>query len=60
RVEKAVKKDRNLSEKYSPRWLAIKILENDEAVLEKVNESPYRNEILEAAKKGINEAVKEV
>lgn len=49
-VEKVIKKDKNLSEKYYPRWLAIKILENDKDVLEKIRESPLRKEILKSAK----------
>lgn len=47
KVEKAVLKDKKLSSRYPPRWLAIKVLEKDEEVLNKVQESPHRHEILE-------------
>lgn len=47
RVEKAILKDEELSRKYPPRWLAIKVLEGDEEVLKEVKESPYKDEILE-------------
>ena len=53
-VEKAVSKDAELSGKYPPRWLAIKVLEKDEKVLKLVENSPHGVEIKEAAvnKKG--------
>jgi len=50
RVENAASKDANLMETYPARWLAIKVLEKDEEVLKLLEESPYRSEILEAAK----------
>ena len=46
RVGDAISKDKNLLNKYPPRWLAIKILEEDEAALETVNGSSHVNEIL--------------
>jgi Fe2+ transport system protein B len=46
-LTEAISKDRNLMEKYSPRWLAIKLLEQDEEVLKKVETSSYCKEILE-------------
>lgn len=45
-VKKAILKDKELSSKYPPRWLAIKILEGDEEVLKEVKESPYKDDIL--------------
>lgn len=47
RVEKAILKDEELSGKYPTRWLAIKVLEGDEEILKEVEESPWKNEILE-------------
>jgi len=47
RVEEAILKDRELSERYPARWLAIKVLERDEEVLKEVEKSPYKDEILE-------------
>jgi len=50
KVEKAILKDEKLSSKYPSRWLAIKVLENDEEVLKKVEGSSHRDEILEMSK----------
>lgn len=50
KVEKAILKDGKLSSKYPTRWLAIKVLENDEEVLKRVEESSHRNEILEVVR----------
>ena len=41
-------KDERLAEKYPARWMAIKLLEKDEDILEKINGSPVESEILEA------------
>ncbi|WP_456475791.1 FeoB small GTPase domain-containing protein [Candidatus Pyrohabitans sp.] len=43
-----IKEDRGLSKRYSPRWLAIKLLEGDDDVLRVVKASPKSREILEA------------
>lgn len=46
-VVKIIKGDEKLVEKYPPRWLAIKLLERDEDVLEKIKSSRYRDELME-------------
>jgi small GTP-binding protein len=48
RVEDAVRKDTDLSRKYPPRWLAIKVLEKDEQVMRFIEASPHRREIAAA------------
>ncbi|MFW6116984.1 MAG: FeoB small GTPase domain-containing protein [Thermoproteota archaeon] len=48
-IEKVVgiiEKDETLAEKYPSRWLAIKLLERDREVLEKIQDSEYRQELL--------------
>lgn len=47
RVEEVIAKDANLSEKYPSRWLAIKALEHDDAVLKRIADRPYWHEIKE-------------
>jgi len=47
RVEEVIAKDANLLKKYPSRWLAIKALEHDDAVLKRMADSPYWNEIKE-------------
>lgn len=47
KVENEISKDANLSSKYPPRWLAIKVLEKDDEVLKMIEDSPYRDEIME-------------
>jgi small GTP-binding protein len=42
-----IKKDETLAQKYPPRWLAIKLLENDTDVLEKVKGSRYQRDLME-------------
>jgi ferrous iron transport protein B len=42
-----IKKDETLAQKYPPRWLAIKLLEKDEDVLEKIKDSRYQSELME-------------
>ncbi|MHA1860489.1 MAG: ferrous iron transport protein B [Candidatus Asgardarchaeia archaeon] len=49
-IEKLIKKDRDLSSKYLPRWLAIKLLEKDDDVEEKVKNSPLAEEIMKKTK----------
>ena len=56
-IEALIKKERNvickdgrLSNKYPPRWLAIKTLEKDDKVLKLIEDSPRRGDIMEAAK----------
>ena len=50
KVENEISKDERLSKKYPPRWLAIKTLEKDEKVLELIENSQYRDEIMAVAK----------
>jgi len=40
-------KDGMLAQKYPPRWLAIKLLENDKDVLEKIKGSRHHRELME-------------
>jgi Fe2+ transport system protein B len=42
-----IKKDATLARKYPPRWLAIKLLEKDQDVLEKIKGSRYQQDLLE-------------
>lgn len=49
-VEDAVRKDAGLSDRYPPRWLAIKLLEKDEHVLKLIETSPHLREIRAAVK----------
>jgi len=48
KVENEISKDADLSEKYPPRWLAIKTLEKDEKIVKLIEDSSYRDEIMEA------------
>jgi len=47
KVENEISKDMNLSSTYPSRWLAIKVLEKDDEVLKMIEDSPYKNEIME-------------
>lgn len=47
KVENAISKDMSLSSTYPPRWLAIKVLEKDDEVLKMIEDSQYRDEIME-------------
>jgi Fe2+ transport system protein B len=42
-----IKKDATLAQKYPPRWLAIKLLEKDQDVLEKIRGSKYQHDLME-------------
>jgi small GTP-binding protein len=46
-IVKIIRKDEKLVQKYPPRWLAIKLLEKDEDVLEKIKDSRYQRELME-------------
>lgn len=46
-IVKIIKKDETLTQKYPPRWLAIKLLEKDEDVLERIRGSRYRHDLME-------------
>ena len=46
-IVKVIKKDETLAQKYPPRWLAIKLLEKDEDILEKIKGSSYQRELME-------------
>ncbi len=52
RIEDVINKDVELSSRYPSRWLAIKVLEGDEDVLKKIEDSPYRREMMEVLKSG--------
>lgn len=45
-LETIIKKDAKLSRRLPPRWLAVKVLENDENVLKKFESSPVKSEVL--------------
>jgi ferrous iron transport protein B len=49
-VEDAVRKDASLSRRCPPRWLAIKLLENDEHVLKLIETSPHQRHIIAAVR----------
>lgn len=51
KIEKLIKRDTELSLKYPPRWLAIKLLEKDRDVEEKVKSSPFAEKILKQTQK---------
>ncbi|PIP13239.1 MAG: ferrous iron transport protein B [bacterium (Candidatus Stahlbacteria) CG23_combo_of_CG06-09_8_20_14_all_34_7] len=51
KIEDIIVKDKNLIQKYSPHWLAVKLLENDNEVIKKMDESTYSSEILSQIKK---------
>jgi Fe2+ transport system protein B len=44
---KIIKKDATLAQKYPPRWLAIKLLEKDTDVLEKIKGNKYQRDLME-------------
>jgi small GTP-binding protein len=46
-VVRVITKDEALAQKYPPRWLAIKLLEKDNDVLEKIKGSRYQRELME-------------
>lgn len=46
-IVEIIKEDKALTKKYPPRWLAIKLLEKDKDVLEKIKKSRYRKDLLE-------------
>ena len=47
-VEDAIRMDAELSSRYPPRWLAIKVLENDDQVLRLIEASPHQRKIASA------------
>ncbi len=51
KLEDIIIEDRNLSQKYPSRWLAVKLLENDSEVVKKVKESSCSGEILPQVEK---------
>jgi len=53
RLEKVLEEDMELSSRYPLRWLAIKLLEGDERILERVEGSPVKQEVGEILK-GVN------
>lgn len=51
KLEKLIKKDRSLVERYPLRWLIIKLLENDPSVMEIINKSSLSVEVLSQKEK---------
>jgi len=45
KLEEILVKDKDIEQKYTSRWLAVKLLENDNEVIKKVKESPYLGQI---------------
>jgi len=63
KIASILQKDKELSNKYPAKWLAIKILESDEEVLKLVSKSPVYEEVklqLSEAKKILEEDVETV
>ena len=48
-IVERVHKDEELANKYPPRWIAIKLLEGDDEVIRRVEESEYGDEIIRLA-----------
>ena len=59
KLESLLSQDKNLIPRYSSRWLAIKLLEKDKEVMEKVKESPCAEEVLSRLEKS-TEHLKEI
>ncbi|NQS99708.1 MAG: ferrous iron transport protein B, partial [Candidatus Omnitrophica bacterium] len=53
KLEDILIKDQNLSPRHSSRWLAVKLLENDNEVTKQAEQSPYASEILSQQIKSI-------
>jgi len=58
-ITRIINKDVDLVEKYPARWMAIKLLENDEDVLDKIEGSAVKGEILDAISMGVQEVLGE-
>ncbi|MFH1655071.1 MAG: ferrous iron transport protein B [Candidatus Omnitrophota bacterium] len=54
KLEDIIVKDHNLMQKYPSRWVAIKLLEDDNEIIKRVKQSPNLNEILDQKEKSIN------
>jgi len=50
RIEKIVRRDKELARTYPPRWIAIKVLEADEEVLKMIEKSPCKHDIINLLK----------
>jgi ferrous iron transport protein B len=46
KVTNIIEKDPRLTKLYSPRWLAVRLLDGDEDALEKIKDSPNKEEML--------------
>lgn len=46
KVTNIIEKDPRLTELYPPRWLAVRLLDGDEDALEKIKDSPSKEELL--------------
>lgn len=51
KIQRIISKDSNLVNQYSPKWLAIKLLEGDSEVIKAVEKSPVWNKIQHAVHK---------
>ncbi len=51
KLERLIEKEASLKERYNPRWLAIKLLENDQDVLSKIRGIEIDKDILNQAKR---------
>jgi ferrous iron transport protein B len=54
KIEKVLVKDKRLIEKYSARWLTVKLLEADKEVIKTIKKSPIANQILEVVEKSVS------
>ncbi len=53
-VEAAIRENGDLAGRYSPRWLAIGLLESDDEAMKVLEASPHKAEILTAVEKAVN------
>lgn len=51
KIQKIISKDSNLVSRYSPNWLAIKLLEDDSEIIKVVDKSDVREEVRSAVAK---------
>lgn len=57
-IQKELKKNKNLTDKYSSRFLAIKLLEEDKEIINLINSCPNFNAIIEKTKQQIDDLKK--
>ena len=51
KLREVISKDQDLCYHYPVRWLAVKVLEQDPEILEKIEKSPYHDEIVKTEQK---------